>query len=74
MHTLRDPKILKVLPWQQLLPDTPKNLITSRSSWGKHTLKFGENLCRGIGCGTPTSIMPPCRCRRPDSTGDNYNL
>ena len=38
-QTLR-PKILKVLPWQQLLPDTPKNLISSRSSGGKYTIKI----------------------------------
>ena len=28
------------LPWQQLLLDTPQNLISSRSCWGKHTLKI----------------------------------
>ena len=26
--------------WQQLLPVTPQNLINSRSSWGKYTLKI----------------------------------
>ena len=50
--------MLKVLPWQQLLPDTPQNLLRSRSSWGKHTLKTGETLNMGLGCGTPTSFMP----------------
>ena len=30
----------KVLPWQQLLPDTPQNFISSRSSWGKYILKI----------------------------------
>ena len=47
-----------MLPWQQLLPDTLQNLIGSRSSWGKHTLKFGENPFVGLVCGTPTSFMP----------------
>ena len=36
----------------------PQNLISSRSSWGKHPLKFGENLCMGLGCGTHTIFMP----------------
>ena len=27
-HKLYDPKILKVLLWQQLLPDTPQKLIS----------------------------------------------
>ena len=31
--------MLKVLPWQQLLLDIPQNLISSRSSSGKYTLK-----------------------------------
>ena len=30
----------QMLPWQQLLPDTPQNLISSRFSWGKHILKI----------------------------------
>ena len=31
----------QVWPWQQLLPDsTPQNLISSRSSQGKHILKI----------------------------------
>ena len=33
-------KILKLLPWQKLLPDTSQNLISSRSAWGKHILKI----------------------------------
>ena len=33
-------EILKVLPWQQILLDTPQNLVSSRSSWGKHILKI----------------------------------
>ena len=47
-----------MLPWQQLLPDTTQNLISARPSWGKHTLKFGENLCMGLSCATPKSFMP----------------
>ena len=39
-YKVYDLKILKVLPWQQLLPGTPQNLISSRSSWGKHTLNI----------------------------------
>ena len=27
------PKILKVLPWQQLLPNISQNLNSSRSTW-----------------------------------------
>ena len=36
--------MLKVLPWQQLLPHTPQNLIRSRSSFGTYT----ENLVKII--------------------------
>ena len=39
-NTVEHPQTLKVLLWQQILPDTPKNLISSRSSWGKHPLKI----------------------------------
>ena len=49
-------KILKVLPWQQSLPYTPQNLISSRPSWGTHTLKIGENPCMGLGCETLTNF------------------
>ena len=46
----------------------PQNLISSRSSWGKHTQKFRENLCRGLGCGTPTSFMPAAAARTAQGT------
>ena len=49
-----------VLQWHQLLPDTHKNLIGSRSSWDKHILK---NLVKihgwVLGCGIRTGFMPP---------------
>ena len=61
-QTLRT-KILKVLQWQQLLPDTPQNLISSRSSWGKHRLKIWKNPCKGLECGTSTSFKPPTATR-----------
>ena len=32
----------------------PQNLISCRSSWGKHPLKKIFNLCRGLDFGTPT--------------------
>ena len=35
----------------------PQNLISSRSPWGKHTLKIGKNPCSGLGCGTPTNYQ-----------------
>ena len=38
-QTLR-PQNLKVLPWQQLLSDTPQNLISTRSYLVKHMLKI----------------------------------
>ena len=48
-HKIHGPKILKLLPWQQALPDTPLNLVSSRSSW----------VYMGLGCGTLTNFVPP---------------
>ena len=33
-----------MLSWQQLLPDIHQKLSSSKSSLGKHALKFGKNL------------------------------
>ena len=60
-----------MLPWQQLLPNTPQNLISSRSSWGKHPLKIWWKSVQGF---RPCNIYKVyARRRRPDGAGDNYN-
>ena len=62
-QTLR-PQNLKSVAMATVVARYPQNLISSRPSWGTHTLKI---FIMGLGCETPTSFMPA------DSAGDNYN-
>ena len=43
-----------------MLPDTLQMLISFRYFSGIYIyiLKFGENSCMGLDCGTPTNFMP----------------
>ena len=53
-----NPKILKELSDNSPPPThLPTNLNSSRSSFGKHILKIGENPMH-LGYGTPTNFLP----------------
>ena len=56
---LQDPQKLKALPWQQLLSDTPQNLISSRSFRAKHVLKIWWKYIQGIGLWNTHKVQDP---------------
>ena len=60
-----------MLSWQQLLSDTPQNLISCRTSWGKHSLKIWRKSVQGFRLWN--THKPYACCRRPDGAGDDYN-
>ena len=48
----------KIVAMATVVDRYPQNLMSSRSSLGKHTLKIWRKSVMDLGYGTPTSFVP----------------
>ena len=61
-----------MLPWQQILLDTPKNLIGSSSTWGKHPLKIWSKSVQVFRLWNTHKPYAHYHCCCLDGAGDDY--